>query len=334
MRQALKFLAESRPSVVLMDAFLAIWLRLVGLLKPLDNSHYKVTVVVPAYNVEKYIEQTLRSVQAQKYSNLRVIVVDDQSTDETFLRASRFLTKLDLILVKGSQEGPGGARNLGVSSISETDYLLFLDGDDVMAPGAISGMVRLAQKYSADMVNGQSVKFLGLALFPRKDTRFLYRGTTDELHTIESKPGMIYDSAVCNKLISWKFWIKHSLSWPVGVYFEDLILAAEIFTLGAKTALTPSIVHFWRVRVRTNKSITQTHHDVRTLRDRVSAARAATTIMQNALRAGRISTSTVGVFQQKLLHHDLPLYIDKHPSPSGEAKDLLDELAKLAGASK
>jgi hypothetical protein len=195
-------------------------------------------------------------------------------------------------------------------------------------------MVRLAQKYNADMVNGQSMKFLGIALFPRSDTRFLYKGKSPELHTLESKPGMIYDSAVCNKLISWKFWVQHSLAWPTGVYFEDLILAGELFTLGAKTLLIPRIIFFWRVRVRGNKSITQTHQDLRTLRDRVGAAHKVTELMHDALRAGRISNTTVEIFQQKLLNHDLPLYAKQHSSPSREAKELLDELATLAGAPK
>jgi glycosyltransferase involved in cell wall biosynthesis len=334
MRQVLKHLAESKPSVAVMDLLLSSWMRLVILLKPLDAFDAKVTVIVPAHNVDPYIEQTLLSLQAQKYKHLRVILVDDQSTDETFLRASRLLPKLDLLLIKGTQEGPGGARNRGLSLVSETDFVLFLDGDDVLAPGAISNMVRLAKKYDADMVNGQSMKFLGLAAFPRRDTRFLYRGKSKELHTLESKPGMIYDSAVCNKLISWKFWTQHSLSWPVGVYFEDLILAAEIFTRGAKTLLTSRIVFFWRVRVRNTNSITQTHQDLRTLRDRVSAARATSSLMKNALLEGRISSKTVEVFQQKLLLHDLPIYEKHHLSPTGEAKNLLDELAALAGASK
>jgi CDP-glycerol glycerophosphotransferase len=307
---------------------------LVILFKPLDALDAQVTVIVPAYNVDPYIKQTLLSLQAQKYKHLRVILVDDQSTDETFLRASRLLPKLDLLLVKGTQEGPGGARNRGLSLVSETDYVLFLDGDDVLAPGAISNMVRLAKKYDADMVNGQSMKFLGIAVFPRPDTRFLYRGTTHEVHTLESKPEMIYDSTPWNKLIRWDFWTENELSWPVGVYFEDLILSANIFTLGAKTVLTARIVYFWRVRVRRKKSITQTHQDLRTLRDRVGAARAVTELMQNALREGRISKVAVETFQQKLLNHDLLIYKKQYPSPSGEAKELLDELSVLAGAPK
>lgn len=307
---------------------------MVQVLKPWDNLHLRVSVVVPAYNVERYIEQALRSLQAQKYLNLRVIVVDDQSTDRTFVKIAKFQKKLDLVLVKGKHEGLGAARNLGLSMVKDTDYILFLDGDDVLAPGAISRMVRLAQKYDADMVNGQSIKFLGLALVPRRDTRLLYRGITEQLHTLESKPEMIYDSTPWNKLISWDFWRGHGLSWPTGVYFEDLIVSAKIFTLGAKTVLTPRIVYLWRVRVGGEKSITQTHQDLRTLRDRVGAARVATSLMKNAVRVGRVSSETVKVFQQKLLTHDLPLYVKQHPDPTGEAKELLDELALLAGASK
>ena len=334
MSRALKFLAKSPPSVALMEVLLASWLRMVKVIKPWDNLHFRVSVVVPAHNVEGFISQTLRSLQAQKYFNLQVIVVDDCSTDRTFIRASKFLKKMDLILVKGSHEGPGAARNRGLALIKDTDYVLFLDGDDVLAPGAISRMVRLARKYDSDMVNGQSVRFLGLALFPRRDTRFLYRGITEQLHTLESKPEMIYDSTPWNKLISWDFWKGHGISWPTGVYFEDLIVSAKIFTLGAKTVLTPRIVYLWRVRAGGVKSITQTHEDLRTLRDRVGAARVVTSLMEDAFRMGRISSGTVKVFQQKLESHDLPLYLMQYPDPTGEAKKLLSELATLAGVYK
>ena len=61
MRRVLKRLAESRPSVVVMEWLLALWLNLVSLLKPLDKFDVKVTVVVPAFNMEAFIVQSMRS---------------------------------------------------------------------------------------------------------------------------------------------------------------------------------------------------------------------------------------------------------------------------------
>lgn len=328
----MKRLAESRPSVVVMEWLLALWLNLVSLLKPLDKFPAKVTVVIPAFNVEQFIAQAMRSVAAQRYKNLSVILVDDHCTDKSIEKAKPFQKRFDLTIVRGSHDGLGAARNTGVAQIGETDYLIFLDSDDVMVPGTISKLARLAQKFGADLVNGQSAKFVGLGVFPRRDTRFLYKGRREELLTLESEPKMIYDSTPWNKLISWDFWKANKLSWPLHVYFEDLILSSKMMTLGAKVVLTPKIIYLWRVRVNAERSITQTHAEIRTLRDRVSAARIATANMQEALAKGTITQPTFDAFREKLRTHDLPIYLPYYPNPSGEAKELMDEFLALAGA--
>lgn len=328
----MKRLAESRPSVVVMEWLLALWLNLVSLLKPLDKFPAKVTVVIPAFNVERFIAQAMRSVAAQRYKNLSVILVDDHCTDKSIEKAKPFEKRFDLTIVRGSHDGLGAARNTGVAQIGDTDYLIFLDSDDVMVPGTISKLARLAQKFGADLVNGQSAKFVGLGLFPRRDTRFLYKGRREELLTLESEPKMIYDSTPWNKLISWDFWKVNKLSWPLHVYFEDLILSSKMMTLGAKVVLTPKIIYLWRVRVNAERSITQTHAEIRTLRDRVSAARIATANMQEAMAKGTITQPTFDAFREKLRTHDLPIYLPHYPNPSGEAKELMDEFMALAGA--
>lgn len=328
----MKRLAESRPSVVVMEWLLALWLNLVSLLKPLDKFPAKVTVVIPAFNVEQFIAQAMRSVAAQRYKNLSVILVDDHCTDKSIEKAKPFQKRFDLTIVRGSHDGLGAARNTGVAQIDNTDYLIFLDSDDVMVPGTISKLARLAQKFGADLVNGQSAKFVGLGVFPRRDTRFLYKGRREELLTLESEPKMIYDSTPWNKLISWDFWKANKLSWPLHVYFEDLILSSKMMTLGAKVVLTPKIIYLWRVRVNAERSITQTHAEIRTLRDRVSAARIATANMQEAMAKGTITQPTFDTFREKLRTHDLPIYLPHYPNPSGEAKELMDEFLTLAGA--
>jgi glycosyltransferase involved in cell wall biosynthesis len=331
MRRVLKGLAESRPSVVLMEWLLALWLNLVSMLKPLDKFAAKVTVVVPAFNVESFIAQAMRSLAAQRYKNLSVILVDDHCTDRSIERARPFEKRFNLTIVRGTHDGLGAARNTGIDQVNKTDYIIFLDSDDVMVPGTISKLARLAQKFGADMVNGQSAKFVGLGIFPRRDTRFLYRGRREELLTLESEPKMIYDSTPWNKLIRWDFWKANKLSWPLHVYFEDLIVSSKIMALGAKVVLTPKIVYLWRVRVNATRSITQTHAELRTLRDRVSAARIATANLKEALAAGRITQPTIDALQEKLRTHDLEIYLPHYPNPTGEAKELMDEFKALAG---
>ena len=331
MRRVVKRLAESAPSVVLMEWLLALWLSAVSRLKPIDKFEAKITVVVPAFNVEPYIAQCMRSLRAQRYQNLRVILVDDHCTDRSMDIARKFQSKFKLEIIRGEHNGLGAARNSGVAQIGDTDYVMFLDSDDVLVPGTLSKLVRISRKFSADIVTGQIAKFLGLLVFPRKDTKFLYQNRREELLTLRDEPGMIYDSTPTNKLISWKFWTDNKLAFPVQVYFEDLILLSQIMSLGAKIVLTPKFIYLWRERVGATKSITQTHAEVRTLRDRLTANKIAEANLLKALKAGRIDEPVIDKFREKLRTHDLAIYLPRFPNPTGEAKALLEEFAELAG---
>jgi glycosyltransferase involved in cell wall biosynthesis len=94
-----------------------------------------VSVVIPAYNAEPFIRETIDSVLAQTYTNIEVLVVDDGSTDATGERAVSYGGRLRYI----RQENSGGAarpRNTGLKAASG-ELIVFLDADDVVSPGRI-----------------------------------------------------------------------------------------------------------------------------------------------------------------------------------------------------
>jgi glycosyltransferase involved in cell wall biosynthesis len=91
-----------------------------------------VSVVIPCYNSENFIEETLKSVMAQQGYTPEIIVVDDGSTDKTKEIVSRFPVKL----VTQKNSGDSAARGAGLKLV-ETDYVIFLDHDDVLEPAAI-----------------------------------------------------------------------------------------------------------------------------------------------------------------------------------------------------
>lgn len=99
-----------------------------------------VSCIVPAYNSEKYLEETLESIFSQSYSNLEVIVVDDGSTDGSSELLGRYSGQLTLLQQKHS--GPSSARNLGIKA-ARGDMIAFLDSDDLWEPDKISLQVKL-----------------------------------------------------------------------------------------------------------------------------------------------------------------------------------------------
>lgn len=99
----------------------------------------RVSVVVPAYNASSFIAECLQSVCDQDYENLELIVVDDGSSDDTADLSAAFEPDQ---LIRQTNAGACAARNAGLAAATGS-YVKFLDADDVMAPGAISGQVAL-----------------------------------------------------------------------------------------------------------------------------------------------------------------------------------------------
>lgn len=111
-----------------------------------------ISVIIPAYNVEKFIGDCLQSVQAQTYENWQAIVVDDGSTDKT-AEVIRSITEQDerFQFIQQSNGGVSKARNTGILAATGT-YMAFLDGDDMWAPNFLSELLDTIQTNQVDMV--------------------------------------------------------------------------------------------------------------------------------------------------------------------------------------
>ena len=108
-----------------------------------------VSVVVPAYNVENYIEQCALSVLNQSYPCCELIIVDDGSTDSTPQILDKLGEENDHIrVIHKENAGVSAARNTGID-MAEGDYIVFVDGDDYLAPNFIEYMVGMAQETGA-----------------------------------------------------------------------------------------------------------------------------------------------------------------------------------------
>src|SRR5919112_6190031 len=97
-----------------------------------------VTVVIPCYNQAHFLGEAIESVLSQSYRNFEIIVVDDGSTDETSEVASRYE---EVRLIRQENRGLSGARNTGIRD-SQGEFLVFLDADDKLLPGALEAGLR------------------------------------------------------------------------------------------------------------------------------------------------------------------------------------------------
>lgn len=122
---------------------------------------YDLQIIVPAYNVEKYIKECLDSVLSQDTSFSYIVkVINDGSTDGTLKILESYQKDNRIEIICQKNKGLSGARNTGLKEINAR-YLMFLDSDDKLAPGAIEAFMKMAQETDADIVEGAYLKFCG-----------------------------------------------------------------------------------------------------------------------------------------------------------------------------
>lgn len=137
----------------------------------------KVSAIIPAYNCEDYIKETIESVFSQTYRDIELIVVDDGSSDKTGEIAKSFGSRLKY-LHQSKNTGPSGARNRGIDQ-AKGEYIAFLDHDDIWLPNKIEEQLKLLEG-SKDLAlvycNGYNVNLSGREMDTLFDIAKPYRG--------------------------------------------------------------------------------------------------------------------------------------------------------------
>ena len=112
----------------------------------------KVSIIVPVYNVQKYLKECLKSLTNQSYNNLEIILVDDGSTDNSGKISDEYAKKDSrIIIIHQKNFGAANAKNKGLD-ICSGELVTFMDSDDIVELNWIEIMVNTLHKYKADMV--------------------------------------------------------------------------------------------------------------------------------------------------------------------------------------
>ncbi len=123
-----------------------------------------VSIIVPAYNKQEFIYDTLESCRNQTYSDFEVIIIDDCSTDNTISKIKEFTTRNDTLEIKlfknEENKGVSYSRNYGILEAAGK-YVLFLDADDILHPDALSLLYEAVLTYKGDIIFSQREYFTG-----------------------------------------------------------------------------------------------------------------------------------------------------------------------------
>ncbi|MBQ9658605.1 MAG: glycosyltransferase [Clostridia bacterium] len=207
----------------------------------------KISVIIPVYNSEKYIEKCLNSIFEQKYENLEVIVINDGSTDKTEEKISKFQSKIKYIK-KEENTGIADTRNIGVENATG-DYIMFVDSDDYIQKDLLKNLALYIER------DIELIKFKAIEVKTSVETKL--NGVTFDVTT-----GPDAFSKMCfeDKLIDilWIYLYKKELlkanKFTKGLYHEDFGLVPLII-LQAKTVIATDIYGYYYVQ--SDNSITR-----------------------------------------------------------------------------
>lgn len=209
----------------------------------------KVSVIIPVYNSEKYIERCLCSIVRQTYSNLEILVINDGSSDSS-LKICQKMADNDtrICVITKENEGVSVARNLGVS-LATGDYLAFVDSDDYIHKDAIRFFMDISLATDADIAKGSYIEFSEDEPFDLKNVSYedvRYQTINKEeawKHLFDDKH-MIFGT-VWGGLFKTK--ILERIVFPVGRTFEDTAIAHLLYENSKKTVFVDYPFYYYFV---------------------------------------------------------------------------------------
>lgn len=220
-----------------------------------------ISVVVPVYNVEKYLAECLDSILAQTYQNLEIIVVNDGSTDGSPKIVQKYSAKhKSIVVVNKKNGGLSSARNAGIEKATG-GYLCFVDSDDMIAPDFI-------EKLAAAM-NPEEGILLSTCRYTRRSSDL---GKVEDSGTkvVDAKEYLVktyyqnnaalYSVTVATKMFAKQLFEK--VRFPVGALYEDFAIIDQLVLQSKSVALVDKALYYYR---RSEGSITTTKIDERHL---------------------------------------------------------------------
>ena len=193
-------------------------------------------IVVPAYNVEKYLEDCMTSIlnQKTKYS-YHVVLVDDGAKDSTPEICDRYADDPRVTVIHQKNRGLSGARNTGMQELFG-NYVLLVDSDDILCEDAIEGMLETAYRHNCDLVEGGAYYLYenGKAIMHSYDREEQVQNPFDQIH------GHAWGKLYKRELLQ-------DLCFPEGYWYEDSMLSFLAFSLAKTIYVCPQMAYAYRI---------------------------------------------------------------------------------------
>lgn len=201
-----------------------------------------ISVIVPVYNVERYLEKCVNSILIQTYKNIQIILVNDGSTDNSGKLCDKFeYEDARIQVIHKSNGGLSDARNAGLK-IAKGSYIGFVDSDDYIAPDMFETLYRLNRKYNSEISIVSFYEIYNEKVIGVRDS-----GNLEELSKIEALKELLIDTKIqsyaWNKL--YKRELFNDLEFPTGKNFEDIATTLLLFEKANKITLLETPKYYY-----------------------------------------------------------------------------------------
>ena len=210
-----------------------------------------ISVIIPVYNCEKYIDSILESLWNQTYQDFEVICVNDGSTDGTLHQLQRQKQNHEkLKIVTTPNSGPSSARNTGMDNACG-EYICFIDSDDQIENCYLMDLYETAQRYRTDIsiCHIERIYEKKPSLIERR-FHHIQNPVFEGACSIEQNKSLLVHllNAPFAKLIRRDFIERHHLRFLVGRIAQDFLFTKSMLVLGATVSLCPKVNYHYQIR--------------------------------------------------------------------------------------
>ncbi|WP_293667474.1 glycosyltransferase family 2 protein [uncultured Parabacteroides sp.] len=204
-----------------------------------------VSIIVPVFNVEKYLSQCLDSLLAQTLTNIEIICVNDCSTDGSLRILHEYMLKDERIVVIDLPENrkQGGARNAGIKQ-AKADFLGFVDSDDWVQSDMYEALYTAAEENRADMVCSDYYQYNS-----PEDVR-LQINCDPDIFTLpleeRNKRILLSGTRLCTNILKKELFTENQLAYPEGLFYEDNAIASVLYVSANKIVKVNQPYYYYR----------------------------------------------------------------------------------------
>ena len=212
----------------------------------------QISIIIPVYNVEKYLRECLNSILNQTFQDFEIICVDDGSTDKSLEILQEYKRKDDrFVILQQRHSGAGSARNNGIR-LAEGKYIQFLDADDYFEPTLLEEMFDHAEKFDADLTVCSSRKVddegniteTGSPNFPINIDKIPMEQVFNR-QDFKDEIFCLLIPVVWNKLIKKSFLEENHLEFPPLKIYEDIaFMHSLVISAGRIAAFNKELINY------------------------------------------------------------------------------------------